>query len=217
LTTDLFDSVPDVRPLQEPMADGALLLRRFARPFEADLIADLRAIVAQAPFRHMFTPGGHQMSVAMTNCGSLGWVTDRTGYGYDANDPQSGKPWPVLPPSFRDLAKRAAEEAGFAGFSPEACLVNRYQPGARMSLHQDKDETDFAAPIVSVSLGLPAIFLFGGLQRSDKPQRFRLEHGDIAVWGGPARLNFHGVAPLADGEHAVMGRHRINLTFRKAR
>jgi len=197
------------------MAEGAVLLRRFACPVEADLIAALRAIVGQSPFRHMMTPGGHQMSVAMTNCGSSGWVTDRTGYRYDANDPEAGKPWPAMPPAFRELARRAASHAGFAGFSPDACLINRYQPGARMSLHQDKDELDLAAPIVSVSLGLPAIFLFGGLKRSDKPSRFRLQHGDIAVWGGPARLAFHGVAPLADGEHAVLGRQRINLTFRK--
>jgi DNA oxidative demethylase len=214
---DLFESVPDVRPSQEAMAEGAVLLHGFAKPFEADLIADLRAVVAQAPFRHMVTPGGHQMSVAMTNCGSVGWVTDRTGYRYDGVDPESGKPWPAMPPSFRALAGQAAAQAGFKGFSPEACLINRYLPGARMSLHQDKDETDFAAPIVSVSLGLPAIFLFGGSKRSDRPRRFRVEHGDIAVWGGPTRLAFHGVAPLADGEHAVMGRQRINLTFRKVR
>jgi DNA oxidative demethylase len=199
------------------MADGAVLLRGFAKPVEADLIADLRAIVAQAPFRHMRTPGGHQMSVAMTNCGSLGWVTDHTGYRYDADDPLAGKPWPAMPSSFRELAGQAAAQAGFDGFAPDACLVNRYAPGARMSLHQDMDERDVGAPIVSVSLGLPAIFLFGGLARSDKPSRYRLEHGDIAVWGGPMRLAFHGVAPLADGEHAVMGRQRINLTFRKAR
>jgi len=214
---DLFTGVPDVRPSQEAMAERAVLLRGFALALEADLIADLRAVVEQAPFRHMVTPGGHQMSVAMTNCGSVGWVTDRTGYRYDGIDPESGKPWPAMPPSFRALAGQAAAQAGFDGFSPEACLINRYQPGARMSLHQDKDETDFAAPIVSVSLGLPAIFLFGGSKRSDRPRRFRVEHGDIAVWGGPTRLAFHGVAPLADGEHALMGRQRINLTFRKAR
>ena len=194
-----------------------MLLRGFAKPFEADLIAALRDIVAQAPFRHMVTPDGHRMSVAMTNCGSAGWVTDRTGYRYDAADPDAGKPWPAMPESFRELAGAAAAEADFAGFSPDACLINRYVPGARMSLHQDKDELDFGSPIVSVSLGLPAIFLFGGSKRNDKPRRFRLEHGDIAVWGGPARLAFHGVAPLADGEHALLGRQRMNLTFRKAR
>jgi alkylated DNA repair protein (DNA oxidative demethylase) len=194
-----------------------VLLRGFARAFETELIADIGVIVAQASFRHMVTPGGHQMSVGMTNCGNVGWVTDRSGYRYDANDPEAAKPWPTMPTSFRALAAQAAAQGGFEGFAPDACLINRYAPGARMSLHQDKDELDLAAPIVSVSLGLPAIFLFGGLQRSDKPQRFRLEHGDIAVWGGPARLFFHGVAPLTDGEHALLGRQRINLTFRKTR
>jgi DNA oxidative demethylase len=213
----LFESVPDVRASQEAMAEGAVLLRGFAKPVEPDLIAALHDVVVQAPFRHMVTPGGHQMSVAMTNCGSFGWVTDRSGYRYDANDPEAGRLWPAMPPSFRDLAERAADHAGFGRFSPDACLINRYQPGARMSLHQDRNEHDFGAPIVSVSLGLPATFLFGGSKRSDKPRRFRLEHGDVAVWGGPARLAFHGVAPLADGDHAMIGRERINLTFRKAR
>ena len=194
-----------------------MLLRGFAKPVEHELIAALNEIIAQAPFRRMFTPGGHQMSVAMTNCGDAGWVTDRGGYRYDGADPESGTPWPAMPACFRELAEQAAAEGGFDGFAPDACLVNRYQPGARMSLHQDKDEHDFGAPIVSVSLGLPAIFLFGGVKRSHKPRRFRLEHGDIAVWGGPSRLFFHGVAPLADGEHALLGRQRINLTFRKAR
>jgi alkylated DNA repair protein (DNA oxidative demethylase) len=199
------------------MAEGAVLLRGFARPIEDELIAAINEIAGQAPFRQMVTPGGHRMSVAMTNCGNFGWVTDRTGYRYDTLDPETGKPWPAMPASFSDLAERAADLAGFAGFSPDACLINRYQPGARMSLHQDKDEQDFGSPIVSVSLGLPATFLFGGLKRTDKPRRFRLEHGDIVVWGGPTRLAFHGVAPLADGEHGRMGRQRINLTFRRAR
>lgn len=214
---DLFEDLADAQLTRETIAEGAVLLRGFARPVEQDLIAALREIVDQAPFRHMSTPGGYQMSVAMTNCGSVGWVTDRSGYRYDAIDPQSGKPWPAMPAVFRTLAEQAARDAGFDAFAPDACLVNRYQPGARMSLHQDKDENDFGAPIVSVSLGLPAIFLFGGLKRADKPRRFRLEHGDVVVWGGPSRLFFHGVAPLADGEHASMGRQRINLTFRKAR
>jgi alkylated DNA repair protein (DNA oxidative demethylase) len=214
---DLFDSAPDLRPSREAMAEGAVLLRGFARAAQTELIADIGAIVAQAPFRHMVTPGGHAMSVAMTNCGSAGWVTDRSGYRYDANDPKGKKPWPAMPPSFCRLAGQAAAEAGFFGFAPDACLINRYAPCAKMSLHQDRDEHDFGAPIVSVSLGLSAIFLFGGLQRSDRPRRYRLEHGDIVVWGGPARLFFHGVAPLADGEHALLGRQRINLTFRKAR
>jgi alkylated DNA repair protein (DNA oxidative demethylase) len=217
LTADLFESVGDTRPSHEAMADGAVLLRGFARPFESELLPALRAIVKQAPFRHLVTPGGHRMSVAMTNCGSVGWVSDRTGYRYDAIDPESGERWPAMPPVLRRLAADAAEKAGFSGFAPEACLINRYVPGAKLSLHQDKDELDFGAPIVSVSLGLPAIFLFGGLRRADKPNRYRLGHGDVVVWGGPSRLFYHGVAPLADGEHPVMGRQRINLTFRKVR
>jgi alkylated DNA repair protein (DNA oxidative demethylase) len=216
MTADLFDSLSDVGPVRERIADGAMLLRGFARPIERELIVALRVIAEEAPFRHMVTPGGHQMSVAMTNCGTAGWVTDRSGYRYDAIDPESRRPWPEMPFDFRELAGRAAAEAGFDGFAPDACLINRYQAGARMSLHQDKDERDFENPIVSVSLGLPAIFLFGGLKRSDKPQRYRLEHGDIVVWGGRSRLFFHGVAPLANGEHNLLGRQRVNLTFRKA-
>jgi alkylated DNA repair protein (DNA oxidative demethylase) len=217
LTADLFACFPQVRASREEMAEGAMLLRAFIGDAEAELIAALRAIVAVAPFRRMCTPGGHQMSVAMTNCGTAGWVTDRTGYRYNADDPETGKPWPAMPSLFRELADRAAVTAGFPGFTPDVCLINRYVPGARMSLHQDKDELDFTAPIVSASLGLPAIFMFGGLKRGDKPRRFRLEHGDIAVWGGPSRLFFHGVAPLADGDHPVMGPQRLNLTFRKIR
>ena len=217
LKVDLFDSASELQPPRQQLADGAVLLRGLAARHQSELVAALHDVAAAAPFRHMVTPGGHQMSVAMTNCGSVGWVTDRTGYRYDRNDPETARPWPAMPLSFRELAGQAAAEAGFSGFSPDACLINRYRPGARMSLHQDRDEHDFSAPIVSVSLGLPAIFLFGGLKRSDKPQRFRLEHGDVVVWGGPARLAFHGVAPLADGEHGLMGRQRINLTFRRAR
>ena len=217
MTADLFESVADVRPSREAMAEGAILLRGFARQAEAGLLAALREIEAAAPFRRMFTPGGHQMSVAMTNCGEAGWVTDRRGYRYDGDDPESGKAWPAMPAAFRELAESATCEAGFADFAPDACLINRYEPGAKMSLHQDRDEKDFSAPIVSVSLGLPAIFLFGGMKRGDKPQRYRLEHGDVVVWGGPSRLFFHGVSPLGDGEHPLLGRRRINLTFRKAR
>ena len=217
MTSDLFDSVPDTRPVREDMAEGAVLLHGHAKPVEGELIVALREIVAQAPFRRMHTPGGHQMSVAMTNCGQLGWITDRSGYRYDGNDPETGQPWPAMPAAFLQLAIEAAATAGFKDFMPDACLINRYEPGARMSLHQDRDEQDFDAPIVSVSLGLPAIFLFGGLERSEKPRRFRLEHGDVVVWGGPSRLVFHGVAPLADGEHSLLGRQRINFTFRRAR
>src|SRR3989440_9052352 len=200
VTADLFESVRTVPLLQETMTEGAALLRGYARPFELELMRVLGRILEQAPFRHMLTPGGHQMSVAMTNCGSAGWVTDRTGYRYDANDPETGTQGPPIPRPFRELAVKAADHARFRGLSPDACLINRYQPGARMSVHQDRDEHDFGAPIASVSLGLPAIFLFGGLKRSDRPRRFRLEHADVVVWGGPARLGVHGVAPLADDE-----------------
>jgi alkylated DNA repair protein (DNA oxidative demethylase) len=217
LTADLFDTISEPCPSQEAMAEGAVLLREFARANESELIVALNAIAAQAPFRHMVTPGGHTMSVAMTSCGEAGWVTDRSGYRYASTDPETGQPWPAMPLPFRQLAEQAAVKAGFDGFAPDACLINRYEPGAKMSLHQDKDEHDFGAPIVSVSLGLPAVFLFGGLKRGDKPQRYRLAHGDVVVWGGPARLAYHGVAPLADGEHPLLGRQRINLTFRKAR
>jgi alkylated DNA repair protein (DNA oxidative demethylase) len=216
MMADLFDSA-SVLPARVSIGEGAMLLRGFARPIQHDLLDAVRWVSERAPFRRMFTPGGHQMSVAMTNCGSLGWVTDRTGYRYDAIDPNSGQPWPQMPPIFRELAGRAAAQVGFADFHPEACLVNRYEPGTRLSLHQDRDEKNYDAPIVSVSLGLPAIFLWGGVKRADKTARYRLTHGDVVVWGGPSRLVFHGVAPLADGEHAALGKVRINLTFRRAR
>jgi alkylated DNA repair protein (DNA oxidative demethylase) len=164
----------------------------------------------------MTTPGGYRMSVAMTNCGSLGWVTDRSGYRYDSIDPESGKRWPAMPDAFLQLAIHAAREAGFPNFTPDACLVNRYEPGTKLSLHQDKDEKDFTQPIVSVSLGVPATFLFGGTRRADKTERIALRHGDVVVWGGPARLRYHGVGPLKDAVHPLLGNTRINLTFRKA-
>ena len=217
MTADLFDSVAEAQPSREEIADGAVLLRGFVKPIETELIAAVRAIVAQSPFRRMTTPGGHLMSVAMTNCGERGWITDHTGYRYDPIDPRTGAPWPEMPPVLRDLARGAAEQGGFQNFAPDACLVNRYEPGTRLSLHQDKDELDYSAPIVSVSLGLPATFLFGGMARADKPRRFRLVHGDVVVWGGASRLAYHGVAPLADGEHLLLGRKRINLTFRRTR
>jgi alkylated DNA repair protein (DNA oxidative demethylase) len=209
---DLFEN--DAR--DEALAHGAVLLRAFARPVETPLLAALAKVVDAAPFRHMVTPGGHTMSVAMTNCGGAGWVTDRSGYRYDADDPLTGKAWPAMPYVFFDLAAEAALRAGFPGFAPDACLINRYEPGARLTLHQDRNERDFNAPIVSVSLGLPATFLFGGLKRTDRTRRIALAHGDVVVWGGPSRLAFHGVMPLKDGEHASLGRMRINLTFRRA-
>ena len=200
----------------EALAEGAMLLAGFATPDAAELMKALEPILALAPFRHMVTPGGHCMPVAMTNCGDTGWVTDRRGYRYDAVDPMTERPWPPMPRSFRAVAARAADAAGFAGFEPDSCLINRYEPAARLSLHQDKNERRFTAPIVSVSLGLPAVFLFGGLRRGDRPRRIRLESGDVAVWGGPARLAFHGIERVLAGDHGLTGRCRINLTFRTA-
>jgi len=213
---DLFDDQADPEAQREPLGAGAVLLRGFCLSVEDEVLAALRQVVDAAPFRNMVTPGGYTMSVAMTNCGSAGWVTDRSGYRYAAKDPESGKPWPAMPPVFLDLATKAAAAGGFEGFVPDACLINRYEPGAKLSLHQDKNESAFDAPIVSVSLGLPATFLFGGLKRTDPQRRVPLKHGDIVVWGGPSRLAYHGVMPLKDGEHPTLGRQRLNLTLRKA-
>jgi alkylated DNA repair protein (DNA oxidative demethylase) len=209
-----FDLFP--RPEREPLGPAAWLLRGYALPLVDELLAALADIERQAPFRHMVTPGGLTMSVAMTCCGPLGWISDRRGYRYSPVDPDSGRAWPALPESFARLAREAAAAAGFEDFSPDACLINRYRPGTRLSLHQDQDERDFDAPIVSVSLGMPAVFLFGGQRRADKAARVPLEHGDVVVWGGVDRLRFHGVLPLADTPHPRLGSVRINLTFRKA-
>ena len=216
MTMSLFDPTERAEPYKEELCPGAAVLRGFALPDEAALLNAVREVAAKAPFRHMITPGGFRMSVAMTNCGLLGWITDRTGYRYDAIDPESGKSWPPMPRCFLKLAKNAAAEADFPEFLPDACLINRYEAGTKLSLHQDRDEQDFSAPIVSVSLGVPAIFLFGGLNRADKTKRVPVSHGDVVVWGGPARLRFHGVLPLKEGNHPLLGKHRVNLTFRKA-
>ena len=201
----------------EPFAERAMLLPGYALTEAAELICAVRGVAAAAPWRHMVTPGGLIMSVAMTNCGHVGWITDRRGYRYTDADPDSGLPWPSMPAVMRALATRAATTAGFNGFEPDACLVNRYEPGSRLTLHQDRNERDFQAPVVSVSLGLPAVFLFGGLERADSTKRISLLHGDVVVWGGPSRLAFHGIGKLDDGDHPLTGRCRINLTFRRAR
>ena len=216
VTGSLFDEAVGA-PSVEPLAPGAVLLRAFALSHELPILRALDRIVEKAPFRHMITPGGFRMSVAMTNCGAYGWVTDRSGYRYDASDPDSGRPWPAMPKAFFELARTAAAAGGYPGFAPDACLINQYEPGSRLSLHQDRNEKDFGAPIVSVSLGLPATFLFGGDARSDRTLKVRVFHGDVAVWGGPSRLAFHGVAPLKAGEHEKLGGRRINLTLRRAR
>ncbi len=212
--TPLFDTEP-APPSRHELADGAVLLRAFARAEAAALVEQAERVARDAPFRHLVTPGGYTMSVAMTNCGRVGWVSDRTGYRYDPLDPETGAPWPAIPAAFLDLARRAAAEAGFADYDPDACLINRYSAGAKLGLHQDRDEKDPWAPIVSVSLGLPAVFLWGGRRRSDPVRRLRVESGDVAVWGGPARFVYHGVAPLKDGQHPLTGAVRLNLTFRK--
>jgi alkylated DNA repair protein (DNA oxidative demethylase) len=212
---DLFaDQAPSL-PSQQVLGPGALLLRGFAANQQQHLLETLFALTASAPFRHMQTPGGHTMSVGMSNCGPLGWVSDQKGYRYAPLDPLSGQAWPAMPEQFLALAAAAAEAAGFANFLPDACLINRYAPGTRLSLHQDRNERDLLAPIVSVSLGLPANFLFGGSQRQAPTLKIPLFSGDVVVWGGPSRLAFHGVATLRDGEHALTGKLRFNLTFRK--
>lgn len=199
------------------LGPGAAILGRFALDAADALIAHIEQMSVLSPFRHMETRGGKAMSVAMFNCGAWGWVSDRSGYRYDAIDPVTALPWPDLPTLFLDLANRAADALGFGGFVPDACLVNRYVVGSRLSLHQDRDERDRDAPIVSVSLGLPATFLWGGHKRNDRPARHRLFHGDVVVWGGPSRLVFHGVDELKDADHPYTGAMRYNLTFRKTR
>jgi alkylated DNA repair protein (DNA oxidative demethylase) len=220
VTSDLFANSPGDREVSggapEVIGPRAVVLRRFALPFAAELLAGVEQVERDAPFRHMVTPGGFTMSVALTNCGSLGWTTDRRGYRYTSIDPQTGNPWPGMRQTFARLARVAASAIGFAEFEPDACLMNRYRPGSKMSLHQDKDERDFSAPIVSVSLGMDAIFLFGGRKRADRAARIPLQHGDVVVWGGEDRLRYHGVLRLEGEPHPLLGAQRLNLTFRKA-
>ncbi|HVJ43596.1 MAG TPA: DNA oxidative demethylase AlkB [Dongiaceae bacterium] len=215
MSEDLFANLPSPS-VAEPIAEGATILRGFAGAMAPALIEAIGDVAKQAPFRQMTTPGGYQMSVAMTSCGAFGWVTDRQGYRYATHDPHSGAPWPDMPAPFLALATSAAAAGGFAGFAPNSCLINRYEPGSKLSLHQDRDEQDLGAPIVSVSLGMPAIFQFGGIKRSDPIRRHRLESGDVVVWGGATRLAYHGIALLKPGYHPLTGPYRYNLTFRKA-
>jgi alkylated DNA repair protein (DNA oxidative demethylase) len=216
MISTLFDGIAEPGLPKDLLGPGTAILNGFALEVEAELALAIQSVANIAPFRHMKTPGGFRMSVAMTNCGRFGWVTDRTGYRYDIIDPETGQRWPEMPGSFLKLAGMAAEAAGFPSFHPDACLINRYEPGARLTLHQDKDERNFAHPIVSVSLGLPATFLFGGMERSDKTVRIPVLHGDVIVWGGPARLRYHGIHPLKEGVHPTLGHYRYNLTFRNA-
>lgn len=217
VTADLFaDQSPTTPGQTERIGEQAFVLRGFALPWLDALLPALEQVLQAAPFRQMVTPGGFTMSVALTSCGTLGWTTDRSGYRYTTHDPQTGLPWPAMPTVLRALARAAAAEAAFEHFEPDACLINRYLPGARMSLHQDKNERSLSAPIVSVSLGLPAVFQFGGFERSDKYQRIGLFHGDVVVWGGADRLRYHGVLALKEGQHPRLGAQRINLTLRTA-
>ncbi|MBD8753695.1 DNA oxidative demethylase AlkB [Pseudomonas coleopterorum] len=215
MQSSLFDD-PQQPTRREALGEQTFVLRGFALPWLEEILPALREVLRAAPFRRMETPGGHTMSVALSNCGQFGWSTDARGYRYVSDDPLTGRPWPALPDVLHTLAREAAAAAGFDDFSPDACLLNRYVPGAKMSLHQDRDERDYGAPIVSVSLGLAAMFQLGGLQRSDRPLRVPLLHGDVMVWGGVDRLRFHGVLPLKEGVHPVMGPQRINFTLRKA-
>ena len=215
-SADLFADDPPQTGIAR-LGPQAYVLRGFALPWLEALWPALQSVITQAPFRHMETPGGQRMSVALTNCGALGWVSDRHGYRYAPHDPDSGLPWPALPAPLAELAREAAQSTGFGRFEPDACLVNRYLPGARLSLHQDRDERDLSHPIVSVSLGLPALFIWGGLQRADRTERVPLLHGDVAVWGGVDRLRFHGIAPLRQAHHPLTGAQRINVTLRRAR
>jgi DNA oxidative demethylase len=212
--TTLFD-LGSSAPSREQLEEGAVLLRGFALPTAERLLKEIRKVAAAAPFRHLVTPGGYTMSVAMTNCGRVGWVSDRSGYRYDSLDPTTKSPWPAMPVDFVQLATTAAAEAGFRDYDPDACLINRYVEGAKLSLHQDKDEKDAWSPIVSVSLGLPAVFLWGGKRRTDPVRRLHLENGDVVVWGGPARFVYHGVGALRGGQHSLTDAARFNLTFRK--
>ncbi len=216
-TADLFGDDALQQPAgREQIGEQSYVLRGYALPWIERLLPELRRVLAQSPFRHQVTPSGLSMSAALSSCGALGWTSAPTGYRYEPLDPRTQQPWPDMPEALRQLAILAAEEAGFIDFAPDACLINRYVPGAKMSLHQDKNERRYTAPVVSVSLGLPAIFLFGGHQRSDKARKISLFHGDVAVWGGVDRLRFHGVMPIKDGVHGIMGPQRINLTFRTA-
>ncbi len=222
MTLPLFDTDADTGAdagagRREVLAPGAVVLRGRVRPEAATLWAQIEEVVRCAPWRRMVTPGGRRMSVAMTNCGPWGWVSDEHGYRYSAVDPLTGGAWPPLPASLHEMAREAAAEAGYAGFAPDACLVNGYEAGNALSLHQDRDERDMNQPIVSVSLGVPAVFLFGGLRRSDPVQRVPLHHGDVVVWGGASRLRYHGVARLRENEHPLLGPRRVNLTLRRAR
>lgn len=218
MTGDLFDHLGvQEKAAEEPvrLGEGAFIFPGMALPHAEALLDAARAIARKAPFRHLMTPGGHRMSVAMTACGDWGWNSDRKGYRYTRTQSETGEAWPPIPGSFERLVRQATMAAGFSEAPLQSGLINLYRPGTRLSLHQDRDEEATDVPIVSVSLGVAATFLWGGLTRKDPVRRFRLSHGDVVVWGGPSRLVFHGVAPLARSTHPATGECRVNLTFRR--
>ena len=225
---DLFENDLFGSPVEQQVhiAEGAMLLRQFVQQNknalldETTVLADLNCILENSPLRKMTTASGFTMSVAMTNCGKLGWVSGSNGYMYSSIDPETAQPWPAMPPALLEAATRIARQAGYPGFLPDACLINRYLAGAQMGLHQDRDEKDFSQPIVSLSIGLSARFIIGGLDsaagRNAHTQSVVLKHGDAIVFGAAARLMFHGVLSLKPGHHPLVGNSRINLTFRVA-
>jgi alkylated DNA repair protein (DNA oxidative demethylase) len=215
MQSDLFDDA-GLLPAEQHLAEGVCLIAGQTQSIMSAIWQAVEEVLQQAPLRHMQTPGGHTMSVSMSNCGELGWISDRHGYRYSRQDPQTGQPWPTMPVVLHQLARSWAAQAGFDNFASNACLINCYQAGSKMSLHQDRDERDFSHPIVTLSLGLPARFMLGGTQRQAPTHKILLQHGDVLVFGGAARLCFHGIMPLADGEHALLGKRRISLTFRHA-
>lgn len=211
-----MSSTPNSTSTLKPIANESFILPGFANTNTNTLLAAINSVIELAPLRQMRTPGGFEMAARITNCGYFGWVTDKQGYRYQTTDPETGLPWPAMPELIYQLAVDAASACGFDHFTPDVCLINCYQPGAGMGLHQDKDEKDFSAPIVSISLGVPAIFLFGGNKRQDKPCAHLLKNGDIVVWGGQDRLRFHGVQPIKLAHHPMTGQKRFNLTIRQA-
>ncbi len=217
MTQDLFQTANNGESWQENIRDDVVVLRQYANKQAAEILKEVELITAVAPFRKMKTPSGLSMSAELTSCGKYGWISDQQGYRYSKSDPLNNNAWPKLPELFFKFGREAAKKAGFSDFKPDVCMINRYAPASKMSLHQDRNERDFSekAPIVSLSLGVPANFYFGGLERSDPTIKIPLIHGDVVVWGGKSRLCFHGVGVIKDDYHPMLGNFRINLTFRK--
>ncbi len=208
---------PDFDALSIQISPDAVLFKAALKPVASSLLEEIRTISGANPFRQRKTPGGQLMSAAMTNCGAWGWVTDADGYRYSDIEPETGRTWLPIPAVWIQWVNLFCQRAGLGTFNPDACLINRYAPGAGMGLHQDKDEKDLAIPIVSFSLGAPVLFRWGGLNRQEPVSEFLLEHGDVLVWGGADRMRFHGVKKLRRYQHPLTGHYRYNLTFRQSR